>query len=839
MTNVACSYCGRKGILIYPVRYAVACPNGQDEVPGLLGNFKIQGAPVDVAPAKYVLRALRTGYLYTYEEQRKRLKSYIVLPNGALWEFPVEYIPTADPDRMSFCCVDRISIALSYCIDIEPTTSQIAGNIWFGWSNVLWTKSTLENISDANWRRKHMQCVDSQAMIAGTAPHSAKFSEKATDIPHFNKENRALEKAFDFSNMPSSREVELLGKFDDIKSVLEERCPYGGFIVALNDPVGIVNDLSELTCPTHHAGFDENVYRGQICAQLIHSVEKAVRSEAKTSTEGKILLERAAEINPEVAQGSAMWEIWRIIKAGGLSRYTEQNKVDAKKYGETKEGRILAAQDRAWKELTTNEEGKPILDLKSLMSLPEQYLQAIRKYEPVGLKLAELHSAWLTSIQLSDWMEGTHDQADIRSGYAFRESLAQCIGKAIATERCQRTLENWMSTGKLSDTKNLYARALLFNYKEIVDAAEMEIRGSDFKPKYLLSIYKGALGRLGKAGSERLVDSLTLTTANVLARALGQGSNRIMRNLVIASLTLQARVFVKPSSLTKNDLAKWIISAARVHGVEMDHNRSITRSSARKEAKRALPRYPAAPVVCAFELDIKSLEEKRLIQPGSLKVIGIPGHALTKQWLGSSSDFNVGVVGVILQISALYFANEDRKRGDEFDMFKLNSKVATATVSLCATIAETVYSTLEKCDKHPLSKSIFDHWALSGKAIKRHLRYAKGLGAIAGVINAGFDMASGVDAYAEGDWWLGTAYVASSVLSGSLAIAGFLLGSAIFWPLFAVTLVLGILVGILRPEPLKTWIKRCYFSVPSSLGELKKYTSLDEELKAFNGAAQG
>ena len=79
-----CNFCDKKGLLIYPVRYAVASPYGAAGVPGLSGNFKIEGAPQSAGAAKYSLRALRPGYLYTYDEKRGRLKAYVVMPTGHL-----------------------------------------------------------------------------------------------------------------------------------------------------------------------------------------------------------------------------------------------------------------------------------------------------------------------------------------------------------------------------------------------------------------------------------------------------------------------------------------------------------------------------------------------------------------------------------------------------------------------------------------------------------------------------------------------------------------------------------------------------------------------------------
>ncbi|GGY29136.1 hypothetical protein GCM10007387_09220 [Pseudoduganella albidiflava] len=676
-------------------------------------------------------------------------------------------------------------------------------------------------------------------MINGVAPHAAKLKSTFNEIPHFSKPDSALEKAFDFSNVPASRDAMIGRKGESIKSVLEDRCPYGGFIAALNDPVGITNDLSELTCPTEHAGFDENMYRGMICTNLIKSIEYGVRHEARATVEGEMLLELAAEINPEVAQGDAIGKIWKMVKAGGLTKYIEQQKSDIKKYGNTKEGRISSAQDRAWSEITTDGEGNRLLDSARMAAFPSEYIKSINEYEPTGAKLADLHRAWLASGQLSGWMEGTHDEADIRSGYAYRESLAQCIGKAVGTNQCQLTLERWMTSGKLSDTKNLYARALLFNQKDILEAAETDIRGSDFKPKYILSIYKGALGRVAKNQAEKLVDRLALTTANFLARALGQANNTIMRNLALASLSLQARTFISATELTRKNLSDWIVATALDKGAATKNDFAALYASARKEAKRVLPKYRMGPVVCAFELDIKGLESEGRIQPGALKTVGIPTKELIKKWLGSSAEFNTGVVGVILQIVALYFASEDVSRSDRFDKAKFDAKLAVATVSLSATLVECVTSTLEKKPEHPLSKTLLGQWALGGGKVSGRLRLAKGVGAFAGVINAGIDIWSAWGAWQDGDLLLASAYTTSAIVCGGLAYAGFSMGSAMFWYLFALAFVLGLIIGHLRPPPLKKWISRCYFSSQILADKAKRYAALDEELEAFNDAARG
>lgn len=540
-----------------------------------------------------------------------------------------------------------------------------------------------------------MQCIDAQAMLSGSASHAANFKDYASNVPHFSSGKADLKKAFDFSNTPASRDVLFGERRKNLEKMLNDRCKYGGFIVAVNDPVGITNDLSELTCPTQHAGFDEEIYRGGICTQLIDSLEQSVRHNARKAAEIDITIDQAAEKHPEVVEADWGRQLWKLIKAGGPAKYEAQRKVDRKKYGDSVAGKIAAAEDRAWKEFTSDSGGASTLDNEKIRKFPERYLNEIKKFEAIGTALANVHSAWLNSKQLSGWMDGIHDPEDLRSGFAYRESLAQCIGKAIITQQCEAALERWLSAGNMSDTGNLYARALLFNQREIIDAADVDIRGADYKPKYILSIYKGALDRLTKSESEKLVDRLALNTANILARALGQASNIVMRKMTLISLTLLGRTVISPSNLTRNDLAKWVLKAAREQGIKFDQELNRRRDSAQKEAKRVMLQNPRLPIVSAFELDVKSLEAEGRISPGTLRAVGLPGREQIKQWF-SSSDFNTGIVGVILQLCALYFVNEDFERADEFDRTKQGSKVAFATLTVVAATLETVATTLKK-----------------------------------------------------------------------------------------------------------------------------------------------
>ncbi len=216
-TTKGCPLCDRQSLLIYPVRYAIACPRGASKAPALSGNFRIDGrAPQTVATAKYTLRALRPGYLYTYDEKRKKLAAYMVLDDGIMWSFPPDVTPPpgdAESALTQGCAMagDLAFESLGRCVSVEHTPgSDEATNLWIGWSNVRWTKDLVYNkINDAAWRKQHMQCVNVPAMLAGSATDTGEFQATQSKIAHFAMDAQAMAAAFGFSNRAPKDEIRL------------------------------------------------------------------------------------------------------------------------------------------------------------------------------------------------------------------------------------------------------------------------------------------------------------------------------------------------------------------------------------------------------------------------------------------------------------------------------------------------------------------------------------------------------------------------------------------------------------------------------------------------------
>lgn len=841
MIKTNCNFCDRKGLLIYPVRYAVACPAGAAAVPGLSGNFRIDGAPAQVGSARYTLRTLRAGYLYSYDEKRKRLKAYLVMPAGFLRSFPTEY-PPPNPAVARFACLDAGHVVLAHCVGIDHSDADPAGALWLGWSSVTWTRAQLQKVGDAAWRARHMQKIDVPAMLAGHAAHSEEFASGQKKVAHFALDKEAMHKAFAFSNTPVADEVNQHRWCAGIAAVMAAQAPHHkGFIAAVNDPVGMTNDLSELTLPTVDSGFDESMYRAKIIADLLETTENNIRQQAKSEVESD---DHINEIIDQGEEGNAYRDIktgWQMVKAGGKGKYDKQQAQERSKYGQDLEGRKNAAADRAWDDIT-HDDGKPVLDQARLDAFPADYEKAVKAHEPFHLKLAEAHLGWLISAQLYNWMDGVHDGEDIRSGYAYSESISQCIGKAVAGKMCIDQLNAWLNSGTLSDVANLYARALLFNQAAIIAAAEPQIKAGDWQFESAFGIYKDALERLDHGDARRLIDRLALTTANVLIFALRQGSRSSMRAMAALHLRLLGGVAIKPGTATPNQLAKWIVEQARERGIVLDTTRRQTRRAAVTEAQRITRSAAGNTDVIYLELDMKKLAEDGRITAGAMKEVKIPGIATTRNWLGSSvpQEFHLGVAVTIIQLFAFGLATQDLASNDRFNENETRFKAAVAAVSLTSTVVETVATLVQKAPTHPLAAFVRSQWASGANRAERFIRGAKWAGAIAGAASAGYDIfVNAVNAHEAHRKWATRLYVANGIVSAGITIAAFLEG-ILLWPLFLASIILSLWIAIVNMAALQEWISRCYFSNNFTRNDTSNsYNSLDEELKFYNNAIGG
>ncbi|WP_244128169.1 T6SS effector BTH_I2691 family protein [Burkholderia gladioli] len=704
-TLSGCPLCDRQSLLIYPVRYAIACPRGAPKAPALTGHFRIdERAPQSVSTAKYTLRALRAGYLYTYDEKRKLLRAYMVIENGMLWRFPPGIAPPAGdaPERfIEQACPASDTAYESYgrCVDVLHTPgSDEATRLWIGWSNVRWTRELV------------FKKIESEANAVNT------------------KIGRPVS-------------ADAMGAFHVLRRWIKTG-----------------------------------------------SLEKAVKEETKKASDIPATQEDAA--------------------------------------------------NEAWEEASTRvgADGKrvSVIDTEALKRFPQEYQQALDAFRPTWEALVQAHADWLKSLLLAEWMAGNHDVKDLRSGYAYSESCAQAIGAAAGTEACKKVLDDWLN-GQTSDIRNLYARALMFNHEQLMKAADAHVHASDIPYENFLNIYKLAFDQIKDLSkADNLRDRLVITTANQVVDVLTKAARNSAVGFITIRLAMQSGVRIKRSEASKLAIRDWTLEQVKTLGVKLDGDRTSQRAAATQVGKQVLRAAPAMDMnIVAYEMDVDTLVKNGKLEAGAIKAIRVPGVDATKRWLGSSTDFNLGIVTMIFQLATLHFATKEWEGRDQFNHDEAELKLAAAVVSILGTVIETASITIIKAPAHPLSTFIMKQWAGASEWAGTGIRLGRGLGTLGGLIFAGQDLMINVpESYRNEDHILTSLYSASGVF-GSYIAAAPLFNLPFFWPVLVASILSTLSIALYKASAIKDWLSRC------KLSKGEHYRSLDDEIKAFNSAIGG
>ncbi len=817
MEKQTCNFCSRSGIFFYPVRYAVACPAGVAGVPGLPENFRVERGPQDISPAKYALRSLRSGYFYVYDEKRKKLSAYIVQPTGLLVQFDHEYEPGKPTAGGTESCSNPMRMIVPNCFCVDHSESDKVGRIWCGWSNTFWTKRLRSMVSDGAWRKLHMQCIDVPALLKGSTAHAGEFNAVAESIPHLNSSDKAFKAAFGFSGASADIESRRRHLRTRLAGIFPKSSAVGkGFVIAVNDPVGIANDMSELTLPTDYAGFDESVHRGSVCLNLLESLEAGVRDKARLNAEQRHVLGPKPNLEFFVIRGVAVAK--------------EERNIFHK--SEAERGKAIQEEvEKAWNEVVF-EDGRSLLETVQIKNFPVTYASALRKFESKAARLATLHRDWLKADQLSEWMQGVHDDQDIRSGYAYRESLAQCIGHGASTSQCKELLHAWLSAESVSETRNLLSRAILFNQTQLVNATSPHMKLSDFPTEGILNLYKRALETVSKGEEAKLIDRLILTIANVLIEVLRHTTSALVRNKVTICLALVGRVVIRTAAKTKQDLLDWVLKAAKITSRSSTPFAQSAGTEIFSSASTITTRRGDSRKVFILEIDVdsKGLGTDQFIKGnGEVKIPYLDAERAG----GGASDFRLGLVTAIVQIVALYFALNDLEENNRFNRVETQAKAVGAGLSVLMTATETVGSTVTKSVGHPLSLYLLEHWKVTSATWGRVAGLAKVTGALAGLVGAFFDFQKAHIAVSKGRYGTAFTYTVSGVVGTGLVALAFTTIPAL-WILLLGAIACALILPYLNRAELRTWISRCYFGA-----DLDKYLSAEEELKCFNAAVGG
>jgi len=386
----------------------------------------------------------------------------------------------------------------------------------------------------------------------------------------------------------------------------------------------------------------------------------------------------------------------------------------------------------------------------------------------------------------------------------------------------------------------------MFNQETLVKAADAQVHGSDIQYENILNLYKEAFKQIEKLGNAaNLRDRLVVTTANTIVNVLAMGLKGPAIGFAMIRLSLHAGVSIKAAHLTPNEMRNWVLQQGEALGLKMDGDRLAQQAAAsnvRRQVFKAAP--PSNPEVFAYAIDTDAWVKSGTLDASEVKVIKLPGVAVTRKWLGSSSPvaFNQGIATAIFQLATLRFAYKDFDGSDRFNHDETLLKLTGAVVSVIGNIVETVSETAAKAPAHPLSAYLMKHWAWFDKETAEvGAKIGRWSGAVAGVVLSCFDLFKNApEAWRNNEKGLSRLYAISGVLGVYIALSPLLSGVPFIaswlpplWPILVIAIVIGVVIVYFKSTAINDWVSRCKFS------KTPGYHSLDEELKAFNSAMGG
>jgi hypothetical protein len=412
LCETPCETCAKEGLPLLLARYALMPADAQaPRVSGHLAPPELTQVSLG-ASAHYGLRLLRSGYVYVYDEARKRWDEYFVTADGFLTKLPerIRAFKVRHNIATHFRCARNGAAPLAGVITIR--NPKHATRVWIGFSDVQWTDAVLSQHDDAAVRQRHMTCITVNGGKVEPQAHTAPIEQVGQWLPEFQLGAQAGQQRFG-QWCPHAFNSRHAGMQAFLQAVQQARPQGGAAIVALHDPVGLAMEIAALmdarkTIFTSH----ERVAKPRTAASVIANLETSLKEQAKLN---EIIageeLAQDEERRMELPMGTmaAMMEPPGNPRAAALFRT------------HTMEGLNASAQ-KAWRRYTHDRTGQARFSEAASKAWLETYNQELQRFDADQISpLASAHATWMKHPRMTWHMRCNYDAADTQSGEAYTE----------------------------------------------------------------------------------------------------------------------------------------------------------------------------------------------------------------------------------------------------------------------------------------------------------------------------------------------------------------------------------------------------------------------------------
>lgn len=897
-----CPFCDKEGLPILPVRYAIGrtgkSKSGRPLAPvppALDPQFgdKVTAIPLPEGVARYTLRLLRGGYLYVFNEKRGLWSAYVVTADGYLYEFDFNDPAPPLPEDIEFTCSNKQDAVIARCITVKD--AHVAGPVWIGFSDVMWTEEVKKRHKRQAWREKHMRRIDIDKWRNGGAaalPHVAPLTDAGKLVAEFQAEGQTVEDtppepmpesdpdvhtlptivikaypAFDFSphNFNACKEQEA----DLLKWAETAAAPYRPALAALWDPVGIASELD----PLMHECYEDFLYedpdraRKLAVSQAIMSIRESIGNHAelevmRTAEESAQNVEIYGTADPHAmpmpgGAGAETMAAGKMLAEWLLGEPEKaRNRSIAEAYRNVPKARLHQARSNSWTKYETRMvTGAKRYDEKARDDFQKAFDRALDGFNKKTIDpLARAHRAWLESEAMANVFACNYDEANMRSGEAYTGAVMLCIGNTQDKPVCFELYKTWLE-GSPDDQKNLLLRALGFNQQDVL-AAAAKASSSGVDPwnlswPSLIKVYDFAFQRVSNpATASCLIANFILGINGPLAWALSKAT---------------ADGPIKGIGVLFGMLSRKAMVPLQVEGDYRTFRRELIRKirSLSAEAGHDVPSRRA--LYDPVELELRRLEVHGLPMEGttskSFLVLVDPAHlssmpaGLTKAqrtaWLARSLRLPNNYALMRLPGAWKGIINTDVRVGaassvlDIVLLIKLwsdsddsmNHKVGDTWGRILGGVVGVAGGIIELVSK--VAKARVTFGLQFGRALDASLaKLLESVGrratAVGGVIIAVLDLNQARLEFSEGNVIVGGLYVLSAAV-GLLMVWAVYVGMTGWGIVIAIVMfVIAGLIAWLADDKIQDWLERCYWG---SLSD-ERYGDVEEEMEELKLATK-
>lgn len=489
-----CPHCQISGPAILPVRYAV--------VPaGLSASVPAWAKPDTPFPEgdgyDYLLRALRQGFVYVYYESNRQWEGWSVAEDGSLWKQPTAAY--AQPQKKSDCtmpCHNPANLEM-----LILSTAALKGNCWIAFTPAKWRTGTLDRYaSDANARRKRMQCVEYWQWT--TPANEQRVAQASVEVLNEIADYITPGPACPVLTLPYNPPVRRISRTDScapwfyfdegavraqgtLTPWSRRRCeqaertidamqkqgtgvnrydkPITQLVVALEDASGIAHELAGFSddIAALHAGWLDELSIEFMSVQLLAGARNQIRQIEKALAERRTLDAFSSTANYGMNKVSGI----AVVPGADSQRQTALNDLlQRAQLSSEQAGDEALATSWAKYDAELNHD-----KINAFNACHEQFCQVI------ATRMEALHSlriAWLESASFITCSQDFYSTS-VEDNLSYRETVDYALASLNLTDKGSQWLDSLINQYSAKSESNLVWRSLLLNNPDVI--AEMTV----------------------------------------------------------------------------------------------------------------------------------------------------------------------------------------------------------------------------------------------------------------------------------------------------------------------------------------------------------------------------